>query len=429
MVSIAQIRRIAPSASGAIAGAIVSHWHMAEAAGINSPLRAAHFLARVAVETIGLTKLEEGLTYTSAARIRQVWPRRFRTDAQAAPFVRNARALANHVYNGRMGNAAGSDDGWTFRGGGMMQTTGREGYRKMGFEDNPGALRSPKTAFLTAVREWHNRKCNAMADRDDVVAICKAINGGTHGLDDQRKYLAKAKRIFVVERSPVYSVTLPLPGTSPPENDDHVRVYEPAEIEDVEPAALPADMLDLPHDETPVILNSAGIVAVQHRLRQLGYFEVGDPARPDATGELWGSRTTAAISALQKDRGLTVTGGMNVATQRALALDIPRPIPASRAEASAERVREVAPAAKDSWLATQWSKVTGFGAAILATISGVADYFPDANETLTAFRGVISDVSPLVWAGLVGGVSLAIYLRSKKASAEVVKDYQTGRLT
>jgi predicted chitinase len=138
MVSIAQIRRIAPNASSAIAGAIVSHWHMAEAAGINSPLRAAHFLARVAVETGGFRSLVESLHYTSAARIRKIWPRRFKTDAAAAPYVRNAEKLANFVYANRMGNGPpSSGDGWRFRGGGMMQTTGREGFRRMGFEENP----------------------------------------------------------------------------------------------------------------------------------------------------------------------------------------------------------------------------------------------------------------------------------------------------
>lgn len=82
----------------------------------------------------------ENLNYTSAKRIRQVWPSRFPTEASAAPYVRNARALANKVYNGsydargqlvdRMGNRPDSDDGWTFRGRGQGHLTGRDNYER-----------------------------------------------------------------------------------------------------------------------------------------------------------------------------------------------------------------------------------------------------------------------------------------------------------
>lgn len=80
----------------------------------------------------------ENLNYATAKRIRAVWPSRFPTEASAAPYVRNARALANKVYNGaydakgklidRMGNRPDSDDGWTFRGRGQAHLTGRDNY-------------------------------------------------------------------------------------------------------------------------------------------------------------------------------------------------------------------------------------------------------------------------------------------------------------
>lgn len=73
---------------------------------------------------------EENLFYTTAERIRAVWPSRFPTVASAQPFVKNPRALANKVYNGRMGNREGTDDGWITRGRGFAHLTGRDNYLK-----------------------------------------------------------------------------------------------------------------------------------------------------------------------------------------------------------------------------------------------------------------------------------------------------------
>src|SRR4051812_37699041 len=98
--------------------------------GIDSPLLIAHVMAQISHECGAGHEVVENLNYT-AARMTQVWPRRFPTLAMAAPYAGNPRALANKVYNGRMGNAAGSDGGWKFRGRGASQTTGRQGYARL----------------------------------------------------------------------------------------------------------------------------------------------------------------------------------------------------------------------------------------------------------------------------------------------------------
>jgi putative chitinase len=89
----------------------------------------------------------ENLNYTSAARIRQVWPSRFPTEASAAPYVRNPRGLANKVYNGRMGNRDGSDDGWLFRGRGLPHLTGRDNYQRASNKVGVDLIRQPDLAL------------------------------------------------------------------------------------------------------------------------------------------------------------------------------------------------------------------------------------------------------------------------------------------
>ncbi|TPE53086.1 hypothetical protein [Amaricoccus solimangrovi] len=87
----------------------------------------------------------ENLYYTSAERIRAVWPARFKSDRDATPFVRNPRALANRVYSGRLGN--GPADGYTFLGRGLVQLTGRGNYARAGRELGLPLVQTPDLAL------------------------------------------------------------------------------------------------------------------------------------------------------------------------------------------------------------------------------------------------------------------------------------------
>lgn len=166
--------------------------------GITSPLVLAHLMAQISHECGAGHDMVENLSY-SAQRMTEVWPSRFPTVASATPYARNPRALANKVYNGRMGNRAGSDDGWNFRGRGGSQTTGREGYERVAKQtgldvvNNPDILIDPAHFLECAVSDFINCGCLPHAKGDDLYAVTRALNGGYIGIDDRKAWLAKWK--------------------------------------------------------------------------------------------------------------------------------------------------------------------------------------------------------------------------------------------
>lgn len=170
--------------------------------GITTRVRLCHFMAQVSHECGGGTVAEENLYY-SAVRMTQVWPSRFRTVATAQPYAQNGRALANKVYNGRMGNRPGTDDGWNYRGRGLIQITGRDGYAQVGriagldLVGKPHLANEPGNLLTVAAAFWSWKGMNALCrDLSDasLVAVTKRVNGGTNGLADRRSYFAKWKR-------------------------------------------------------------------------------------------------------------------------------------------------------------------------------------------------------------------------------------------
>lgn len=195
LITADRLRTFAPRGKAELIAALAAGAAAIEAACRPSPLVVQHFLAQIATETGGFTAIEENLNY-SAERLHAVWPKRFPTIDSARPFARNPEKLANKVYGGRLGNTE-PGDGWRYRGGGMLQTTGRENYRRAGHENDPEALRKPDTALASALQFWTSHGLSAIAARDDVVAVRKAINGGVNGLPEARSWLAKAKRAFV----------------------------------------------------------------------------------------------------------------------------------------------------------------------------------------------------------------------------------------
>lgn len=166
---------------------------------ITSNDRLASFLAQTAHESGSFNQLEENLNYSTAKRLVAVWPKRFPTEASAAPFVRNPQLLANRVYAARNGNGPeASGDGWRYRGRGLIQITGRSNYAEAGkgigldLVAQPELLLQPQHAAMSAAWFWASRGLNALADDrtddsdlEDFTRITKIINGGTVGLNER----------------------------------------------------------------------------------------------------------------------------------------------------------------------------------------------------------------------------------------------------
>jgi putative chitinase len=123
-----------------------------------------------------------------------VFSKYFQTPTIAAQYARQQQKIANRVYANRMGNGdEASGDGWRYRGRGAIQLTGKNNYigfahdMGMSLEDAIAYLETPEGAIMSAGWFWNNNKLNAIADKNDVTAMTKAINGGTNGLDDRAR--------------------------------------------------------------------------------------------------------------------------------------------------------------------------------------------------------------------------------------------------
>jgi putative chitinase len=155
---------------------------------ISSKARMAMFLAHVAVETGELRTLRENLSYTSPQIRKLFW--RHVSDSEINAFVHQPQYLANRVYANRMGNGSYyTGDGYKYRGGGLLQTTGRDGYRQaslalgVDLEKNPELIEEPWLAARCGAWEWKRRGCNELADAGDIEGSTKAINGGLNGFE------------------------------------------------------------------------------------------------------------------------------------------------------------------------------------------------------------------------------------------------------
>src|SRR5438270_1894681 len=177
-----------------------------------SGLRLAHFMAQVLHESGGFTIMYESLNYKadalislfSRARISVADAEKYgRTDAHPA----DQRMIGDTIYGGdwgriNLGNTQ-PDDGYAFRGTGLLQMTGRGSRTTIGTKlgvdlvNNPDNAADPKYLLSIACEEWNEKGCNPFADKDDILTVTKKINGGTNGLDSRKAWLVKTKAIWL----------------------------------------------------------------------------------------------------------------------------------------------------------------------------------------------------------------------------------------
>ncbi len=138
-------------------------------------------------------------------------------------FVTLREYASGRAYEGRadLGNTQ-PGDGVRFKGRGIFQTTGRANYMQLGikkgrrdfFINNPTLLEQPEYAVWSACEYWRTRGLNDIANHADsdvlkkkyrgnlinvspVEYISLAINGGYNGMDERKKFYAKAQQVLV----------------------------------------------------------------------------------------------------------------------------------------------------------------------------------------------------------------------------------------
>jgi putative chitinase len=191
---------------------------------ISSPLEQAHFLAQCEHESANFKHLSESSNYRykSAklifakykAQIEAKQSEECATDDGFCP----QPWLFDLVYGARMGNQLnGTDDhdGFNFRGGGLLQLTGKDNYakflefanargHKLSVDEIAEFTRTEAGAVLSAIWYWQINKIGKFALQDDAVAVSKLINcGSIHkpdssviGLEERIKATTKYKLLL-----------------------------------------------------------------------------------------------------------------------------------------------------------------------------------------------------------------------------------------
>ena len=184
MITAQQLKQIMPYALSKNVDMYLPHLNeLMPKFGITGKLRVCHFLAQIAHESGELRYSQE---------------------------IASGKAYDTGKLAVALGNTPEADgDGQKYKGRGLIQLTGTTNYRNfneylkknfVGADDvlkNPEKVATPYYAVLTACWFFATHGCLALADKDDIRAVTKRINGGLNGFTQRQKYLANAKKVIV----------------------------------------------------------------------------------------------------------------------------------------------------------------------------------------------------------------------------------------
>lgn len=155
------------------------------AKGITDPKAVANIMAQVQAES-NFKPQNENLNY-SGKKLFELYGAgnkggnkvRFNTLAEAeALAAKGPEAVGNMIYGGRMGNAG--DEGFKYRGRGLIQLTGKDNYKKFGdmigvdLVKNPDLANDPQIASQIAAA-YFAEKQKAGVNLTDIAAVGKAV--------------------------------------------------------------------------------------------------------------------------------------------------------------------------------------------------------------------------------------------------------------
>lgn len=164
-----------------------------------TPRRLAMFLAQCGYESESFNVLRELTSYRTVAQLRAVFPREFPTDDAAQKYIMNPSGLANFIYANKLGNGpVESGDGFKYRGGGLLQITGRANYEAVGKAIGRDLILRPNDVIIEAVAVqtsayfWNLKGLNEAADAGDFDHTTLRINGAAmEGAAERRELYQK----------------------------------------------------------------------------------------------------------------------------------------------------------------------------------------------------------------------------------------------
>jgi len=160
------------------------------------------------------------------------------------------------------------------------------------------------------------------------------------------------------------------------------------------------------------------VEAVQRRLKDLGYHEVGQ-----IDGKL-GARTRSAILAFRQDNDLALVPIIDVALSDALTKARPRPVAIERARGKPKGSRILA--ASNAQIALGAAGSAGIAISDVAPLVGQAEEGRDLATRLFDLVG-LGSYAPVVMPLLGAALFLAVIVLAWKARTARIEDHRTGR--